>query len=209
MRSEQAWVSLFTDIKAFWVHDGNPENPHACLTSGNHSNGYFNYAVTKRAELLPDMCLDLVDGIPALKVSPPDIVIGCGESVSLVANKIGGLLRTRSGFSKKIIENDVEKMVLKCSVSTGMNVLLVDDVFTTGKTLRNTIAAVRSNGASVVETSLVFLNRSNINDFDGQHIFALINHPMNTWKPDECPLCQSGSMALRPRDNWKKLTCTK
>lgn len=208
MRSEQAWISLLTDIKAFWVHNGNPKNPHACLTSGNHSNGYFNYKIAKRAELLHDMCLDLVAGIPSLMVSPPHIVIGCGESVDLIAKKIGSLLGARSSFAKKTIENGVGKMVLSGNVCVGMNVLLVDDVFTTGKTLRNTAAVVRAGGASIVKTSLMFLNRSNIDEFDGQRIFALINYPMNIWTPNECPLCQSGSVALRPRDNWKKLTCT-
>ena len=36
------WRRRFEELEAFWVHDDNPKRPHALLTSGNHSNGFFN-----------------------------------------------------------------------------------------------------------------------------------------------------------------------
>ena len=42
---------------------------------------------------------------------------------------------------------------------------------------------------------------------NGRTIIALIDQPMNNWEPNECPLCQGGSEAIRPKgkENWDRL----
>ena len=34
-KSSDEWRRIFEDLKAFWVHDGNPKRPHALLTGAN------------------------------------------------------------------------------------------------------------------------------------------------------------------------------
>jgi len=40
--SHKSRILKLTKLGALWIHDGNPQRPHALLTSGNHSNGFFN-----------------------------------------------------------------------------------------------------------------------------------------------------------------------
>ena len=35
---------------------------------------------------------------------------------------------------------------------------------------------------------------------------AVIDKAMPMWVPEECPLCQAGSEAIRPKGNWDRLT---
>lgn len=41
-RDEAGWIKAYTNQDAYWAHSGNPEAPHAELTSGKHSSGFFN-----------------------------------------------------------------------------------------------------------------------------------------------------------------------
>lgn len=36
------WIDRFKERDALWLHDGNVRRPHALLTSGKHSDGFFN-----------------------------------------------------------------------------------------------------------------------------------------------------------------------
>jgi len=209
-REEKAWEQELIRIGALWVHDGNPKRPHALLTSGLHSDCYFNAQKVTRGGLLHDMCLDLIEGMSALTVVRPNMVIGCGAgNAEQMAITVGVLFGVPSGHAKKIQKPDgEERMVLACNIGRGMNVLLVDDVFTTGKTLRRTTELVCAEGASVMKTALFLVNRSTHQIFSTVHLCALINPVFKTWTDFACPLCKEGSKALRPREenNWHTLT---
>ncbi|MCH9031716.1 MAG: orotate phosphoribosyltransferase, partial [candidate division Zixibacteria bacterium] len=77
------------------------------------------------------------------------------------------------------------------SLSSGEKVLIVDDVLTTGRSLREVIALVKSYGAEIVGIG-VFLDRSSgKNDF-GCQVEALTSVSADSWEPEDCPLCKDG-----------------
>lgn len=41
-RTSEDWVRSYNQANALWIHDHNPRRPHALLTSGKHSSGFFN-----------------------------------------------------------------------------------------------------------------------------------------------------------------------
>ena len=69
----------------------------------------------------------------------------------------------------------------------GRNVLIVDDVLTTGGSIEAVIRAVKSCGGLVMGVGIFWLRgemRLIVPEF-----FSLINYSFPTWSKAECPLC--------------------
>lgn len=72
----------------------------------------------------------------------------------------------------------------------GKNVLVVEDVLTTGGTAKKVIEATREIGGYVVGLGAL-CNRGGITqqDIDVPELFALVNIKLDMWCEAECPLC--------------------
>ena len=104
---------------------------------------------------------------------------------------------------KSMIFTDDELKLLR-----GQSVLPCDDVFTTGGSVDLAAAGVTSAGGIVLPFILVLVNRSGLTEVSGKTIIALIDRLMPMWTPEECPLCQEGSEAIRPKENWPRLNAS-
>lgn len=206
---EEQWMEKFKETGALWIHDDNPKRPHALLTSGNHSNGFFNGSlVIKYPILLSDAVQDLLS---KLKEYKPNQVIGSAFGAITIAHEMAKNFSCQFGFTEPVTEDGEKKMALKRFSVEGQKVLLVEDVMTTGGTTIKTAMAVKEGEGEVVPVVGVLVNRSGREYLDcGEgigklKIVALIDRSMPMWTPEECPLCQRGSEAIRPKGNWDKL----
>ena len=100
--------------------------------------------------------------------------------------------------------NDVEMQLRRGydKVVNGKKVLLIEDIITTGKSVMETIECVHRSGGLVVEIRCIW-NRGgstgitpelvnqwcNTDDAQFIPILSIINDPVESWEPDECPLC--------------------
>ena len=75
----------------------------------------------------------------------------------------------------------------------GKNILVVEDVLTTGGSARQVIELVREHGGNVVGLSAL-CNRGNVQlqDVGNVPISALIDITLETFAAEECPFCQQG-----------------
>ena len=78
----------------------------------------------------------------------------------------------------------------------GQRTLVVDDVLTTGGSLRETIEAVRRSGGEPVGVGVI-VDRTNgaaapDGQFDGIPFYACIALDVPSYAPGECPLCAEG-----------------
>jgi len=203
------WFDAFSQLGALWVHDGNPKRPHALLTSGKHSNGFFNASkVVEYPQALKEACFHIFTAENMKLFARPMIVIGSALGAITIAHVIAELFGARCGFTEPdivVIDGEKQMVLKRFSVNSHDRVLVVEDVITTGDTTRKTIDAIEKQGAEVLPVVCVLVNRSGMSHLDGRRILALIDHPMPMWKPDECPLCKAGSEAVRPKGNWDKL----
>ena len=75
-----------------------------------------------------------------------------------------------------------------------MRILVVDDILTTGGSVRKVVETTRSFGGNVVAVG-VLCNRGGIKpeDVGGvPRLFALVNVKLDAWDEMDCPLCASG-----------------
>lgn len=85
-----------------------------------------------------------------------------------------------------IIKRGYDKIV------AGKNVLVVEDVLTTGGSAKKVVEATRSLGGNIVGLG-VLCNRGGITPEDvaanPPKLFALVNVKLDAWDEAECPLC--------------------
>jgi orotate phosphoribosyltransferase len=216
MANQNYWISQYKKKSAFWIHDGNPKRPHALLTSGKHSNGFFNSRLVIPDEaLLRDAASDLLE-LFAWKdgnVSMVEGVVGPQTGATKLAELVSGQLPSINCFwasPSKWNTNGVKAMVFsneELAILPGKLILLCEDVLTTGGSVDLTATAVANAGGIVLPFVLALVNRSGLTEASGKKILALIDRAMPMWTPDECPLCKAGSEAIRPKgpQEWARL----
>lgn len=74
------------------------------------------------------------------------------------------------------------------------NVLVIEDILTTGGSAKKVVDTVRRAGGTVVAVAAL-CNRGEVSKAevgDPPHLFALANIQLDAWEPAECPLCADG-----------------
>src|SRR5687767_11342395 len=80
----------------------------------------------------------------------------------------------------------------------GEQILVVEDVITTGGSTRECIAALEHNGGNVVAAASI-IDRSNGSADVGVPRVSLVEMDVPTYNPgEECPMCKSGDDAYKP-----------
>lgn len=96
-------------------------------------------------------------------------------------------------------EREAGAMIVRRGFSVGENerILVVEDVITTGGSTRECIAAVENLGAKVIAAASI-LDRSNGAADVGVPRIALVTLDVPALKPEDCPLCARGEIAVKP-----------
>jgi orotate phosphoribosyltransferase len=211
-------ITLICDLKrsgALWVHDGNPLRPHVVLTGGRHSDRYFNGRVVEENPIL----LDLVASEMVARADEAGVNI---EEIDRVVGPAMGAIELAHSVARNIhrvrgklclssyTEKEQDKMVFRTSyVLPGENVLVVEDTITTGGSVGRVVDAVLAKGGAPLPFLPVISNQTGCHDVRGMKILSVVERKIETWTPEECPLCKVGSEALRPPkawSNWQRLT---
>jgi orotate phosphoribosyltransferase len=218
--TQAEWLEVYRGLDAYWLHDRNPKRPHALLSSGRHSNGFFNSGeVLQDPKLCQKIVFHLVRRLAetGLMIKTVDRVVGPAMGAITLAYELAKQITDNGGrpcltaFTEKQGEGDEEKMVFKrVRPQPGEYILVTEDVITTGESIGRVIQAIQAlNGvdAFVVPLVLTIVNRSGFMSAYGLPIIALVDQPMPRWPADECPLCREGSEAIPPKTdgNWARL----
>ena len=217
LRTAGAWIVEYERRGALWLHDKNPKRPHALLTAGDHSSGFFNSElVMEDSTLLDEACFDLVQLLreSGVNLDEVDRVVGPAMGAITLAHDLSRLIAKQRrlpclrAYTEKDTDGGNKLMVFKkTAIHPGERILAAEDVLTTGESVDLTTTAVVKAGGIVLPFVAVLVNRSGLTEVGGKKIVALIDRPMPKWAPDECPLCQAGSEAIRPKgkENWARL----
>ena len=169
---------------------------HFRLTSGLHSPGYLQCALVlqhpQHAEALGRSIADLTRELrPTIVLSPAlgGVVIGqeVGRALgvrAIFAERQDGALTLRRGFTL----GDADR------------VLVVEDVWTTGGSTRETMQVARTAGAQVVgAASIVDRSPSKSGRADlGVPFASLLDVDLPTYEASACPLCAQGLPVVKP-----------
>ena len=161
---------------------------HFLLTSGLHSPLYVEkFNVLQHPEYTEQLCREFAEHF---KDKGIQTVIATGGII--LSQVTGRLLGVRSIFTER--ENG--KMTLRRGfhIEPGEKVLIVEDIVTTGGSIKEVVDVVNKAHGDIVGIGL-FVDRSGgTADFGvpKEKVFPLLHLTVPTYKPEECPLCKQG-----------------
>lgn len=175
---------------------------HFVLTSGRHSEKYINkdaiYPNTQKvAHLAWEIAIHFIPKRPAIQ--------------TVVGPAMGGIILstwTAHGFEQAgqewnditvasvYAEKDGDKFVFRRGYDKFIRdrrVLVVEDIITTGGSVRKVIEAVRKTGGEVVAVAAL-CNRGNLTAeaLGVPELYSLLDLDFQSWEEADCPLCREG-----------------
>ncbi|MGE5551647.1 MAG: orotate phosphoribosyltransferase [Bacteroidota bacterium] len=166
---------------------------HFRLASGKHSKQSVQVAqVIQYPKFLELLCEELARRFKAEEI---DVVVAPAVGGILVAYEVAKLLGTRCLFT----EREEGKMVLRrgFSLEDEENVLVVEDIITTGDSVQEVLGLIREKGGFVRGVGIL-IDRSSAKVHFGVHTESLVAIECQAWEPEQCPLCEEGVPLCKP-----------
>jgi orotate phosphoribosyltransferase len=167
---------------------------HFIFTSGRHGDTYMQCAqVLKHPEYTERLAKHLA---LRFKDDAIDVVIGPAMGGIVVAYEVARQLGAIALFTER--ENDKMALRRDFSITPGQRVLVVEDVTTTGGSVREVMEVVRAHQGCVAGVG-VLVDRSNGAIDFGVKQTAVLSMEIPSWEADACPLCRQGKLpAIKP-----------
>ena len=170
-------------VKTNAIMDG-----HFLLTSGLHSPHYVEkFNVLQHPEYTEQLCKAMA---AKFKDANIETVVGPVTGGVILAHETGKALGTRAIFTERVDG----KMTFRrgFSLHEGERVLIVEDIVTTGGSIKEVIDVVKSYNAIPVAVSMLVDRSGGKADFGDVPATALLHMNVETYKPEDCPLCKQG-----------------
>src|ERR1700729_1025179 len=172
---------------------------HFELSSGRHSGTYIQCALVLQFPQHADALGR------ALSEIFRDHKFACVVSPALGGVIIGHEVARALGVRALFVERDRSgQMALRrgFELTPGERVLVIEDVWTTGGSTRETIAVVEQEGALAVAAGAI-IDRSGGRLELNVTARALLELEVPSYEPDDCPQCHAGGMPTRPGSDRK------
>jgi len=170
---------------------------HFLLASGRHSDQYVEkFDLLRQPRATERACGELIRRLGAL--SHVDLVVGPTTGGILLAFEMARQLGLPAAYAERVSDGGSERAFKRGTViDAGTRVLVVDDVLTTGGSVRETLAALTAVGATVQAIGLL-VDRSTVALDFAAPAESLAKLDITTWGADECPLCAAGQPLTKP-----------
>lgn len=161
---------------------------HFLLSSGLHSPVYVEkFELVQHPEIAVELCAGIARRFAAAGAKT---VAGPTTGGAILAFETARQLGLRSIFAERS-EAGGREFRRGFKLDPGERVLIVDDVLTTGGSVRETVQAVRAMGGVVVGAG-VLIDRSGGTADAGAEYWAALSISAKTYSPGECPQCAAG-----------------
>lgn len=164
---------------------------HFLLTSGRHSNMYFQCAkVLQYPDHTAKICAIIAEHFRGTEFSS---VVAPAMGGMIVGYEVARQLNKRSIFTER--ENKEMTLRRGFSLAKGEKVLVCEDVITTGGSVKEVIDIVKKSGAEVVGVASIVDRSHGKVDF-GYPLFSTLKLEAISYEANDCPLCKNGKIEL-------------
>lgn len=181
------------EVRGIFVSAGALLDGHFLLTSGRHSAQYIEkFRIYEHPRLTERLCGAIVERLD----QPVDVVVGPTMGGLFLAYEVARQLDVRALYAERREDGPGRTFRRGQVLGRGERVLVVDDIVSTGGSVRETIDLVLEHGARVVAAA-VLMDRGGDSDL-GVPVIALWRTTVPSYEPAQCPLCARGSPAVKP-----------
>ena len=179
------------EILRIFKSTGVMQEGHFLLTSGRHSDKYMQCAkLFQNANISEIFAKEL-----ASKFSDVDVVVGPAVGGIILAYEVSRQLKVKNIFAER--QNGEMKLRRGFEVKEGANVLVVEDVVTTGGSVKEVVTLLQTKGANVVGVGSI-VDRSNGQVDFGVPYEAVLSMEVISYAPEDCPLCKKATKVTKP-----------
>jgi orotate phosphoribosyltransferase len=201
---------------AYWAYEGepSPEKPHAELTFGLCSDGYFNLPrILRYPNVAEILGRQLAKQLLYAGVGNVDWVVSSAYAAITFGHEVAkGLGAIFQSVEKDPTDPNQKRMLWqKMNIPADSRVLQVEELVNTTGTLDQVRQAVEKGNAEPVDFlfivgALVLRPPKLLPRYGDKEIVALVKKEMRAFSPKECPYCKDGSPRYRPKTHWAELT---
>lgn len=166
---------------------------HFLLTSGLHSPVYWEkFRVLQFPHYTVQLCQQIADHFRSQNI---EVVAGPTTGGIILAFEVARQLGVRGIFAEK--EGEERTFRRSTTIHPEERVLIVDDILTTGGSIRQVISAVARCQGRLVGISVLVDRAERAMDF-GVPLFSCLRSETITYPPEKCPLCVAGIPLVKP-----------
>jgi orotate phosphoribosyltransferase len=169
-------------------------NDHILLPSGQHTSEYIEKTLVTTEP-------SFIEGLGAVIAKhfaqwPIDVAMSTGPGALILSHCVARAHPSRPVvvYGAKGVTGGRRRVTLPVEfqrlIRPGTKVLLVEDLVSSGTTLKLLISLVEQLGAHVVGIGCLW-RRTSV-ELDGRAVFSLVSRDFPTYPPDSCPLCKKG-----------------
>ncbi|HZZ65000.1 MAG TPA: orotate phosphoribosyltransferase [Candidatus Baltobacteraceae bacterium] len=164
---------------------------HFRLSSGRHSDRFIQkFRILENPALLEPVAREIAQAFAHAK---PTVVVSAAVGGILLGYEVARALGTKAIFVEK--ESGVPVLRRSFSLAPSDRALIVEDVVTTGGSVNEVLGVVRGSGAQISGVGVI-VRRADV-DF-GIPTHALLDMPIVSYDPAECPQCARGEPITDP-----------
>jgi orotate phosphoribosyltransferase len=164
---------------------------HFRLSSGRHSARFIQkFRILEDPAIVAPLAARIAERARAYE---PTVVVSAAVGGIVLGYETARALGTKAIFVEK--ESGTPVLRRGFALGPGDRALVVEDVVTTGGSVREVLALVAERGATAVAVGAI-VRRQPV-DF-GVPTFALLDLPVESFEPEACPLCAQGAPISDP-----------
>ena len=166
---------------------------HFILTSGLHSSQYIEkFRILEKPHYTELLCRDIIEHFGQENITA---VAGPMTGGIIIAYETARQLGVKSIFTERV--DGKMKFKRGFNLTEKDRVLIVEDIITTGGSIIEVIDEVIKFNTKIVGLGYL-VDRSNGRAQFPVPSHALLTLDIETFSPDECPLCKKGIIAVKP-----------
>jgi orotate phosphoribosyltransferase len=188
-------MSVETDVLETLRASGALKEGHFLLSSGRHSDRYVEkFDLLRQPAATSRACEGFAN---AFRDSSVDVVAGPTTGGVILAFEVARQLGVDAAYAERKSEGAGREFRRGTIFAPGTRVLVVDDILTTGGSVRETLDALATHPVEVVGVGILVDRSGGTVDF-GVPLRALATMQIETWEAVNCPLCAQGIALVKP-----------
>lgn len=170
---------------------------HFLYASGKHGDTYLEkFNLLRNPQATSNACEFFADRFGGEHI---DVVVGPTTGGILLAFETARQLGIASAYAERASDGSSGREIRRGTTFTpGARVLVVDDILTTGGSVRETLAALEAHPVEVVAVGVLVDRSGGATTFADIPLVAIASQKFDAWDAENCPLCAQGIPLEKP-----------